>query len=250
MLFKLLHPSVLFNFLTDRLQLYDLRVGIASRVLYKKSKKCKSAIEFIALCNKIFQRFPSKYVGWSIKPAQVNEEIESLLSKVSEIKVNTMLEIGTFNGGTLFLFARKANSNAKIISLDLPEGKFGGGYEKYKISFFSSFAQRNQHIFLIRTDSHLQSSYTKVKSVLKKHELDFLFIDGDHTYEGVKKDFQMYSPLVRKGGLIAFHDICIGPADVIGEVHKFWEEIKKAYVYEEVIHDKNQGGFGIGLLHV
>jgi hypothetical protein len=30
--------------------------------------------------------------------------------------------------------------------------------------------------------------------------VDFLFIDGDHTYEGVKKDFEMYSPLVRREG--------------------------------------------------
>jgi hypothetical protein len=33
-----------------------------------------------------------------------------------------------------------------------------------------------------------------------------LFIDGDHRYEGVRRDFEMYSPLVGAGGLIAFHD--------------------------------------------
>jgi predicted O-methyltransferase YrrM len=42
---------------------------------------------------------------------------------------------------------------------------------------------------------------------LKDNKVDFLFIDADHSYEGVKKDFEMYSPLVRKGGIIAFHDI-------------------------------------------
>ena len=34
--------------------------------------------------------------------------------------------------------------------------------------------------------------------------LDLLFIDGDHSYEGVRQDYKMYSKLVRDGGLIAF----------------------------------------------
>jgi predicted O-methyltransferase YrrM len=37
--------------------------------------------------------------------------------------------------------------------------------------------------------------------------VDLIFIDGDHSYEGVKQDFEIYAPLVRSDGLIAFHDI-------------------------------------------
>jgi hypothetical protein len=59
-------------------------------------------------------------------------------------------------------------------------------------------------------------------------EVDFLFIDGDHSYEGVKKDFEMYSPLVKSGGLIAFHDIV--DTDLIRSaghgVHIFWRQLK------------------------
>ena len=46
----------------------------------------------------------------------------------------------------------------------------------------------------------------KVQKILYKRVIDFLFIDGDHTYEGVKRDFEMCSLLVRKGGIIAFLD--------------------------------------------
>ena len=45
------------------------------------------------------------------------------------------------------------------------------------------------------------------KNFLTASRSDFLFIDGDHTVEGVTKDFLLYRPLVRKGGVIAFHDI-------------------------------------------
>ncbi len=86
-----------------------------------------------------------------------------------------MLEIGTWNGGTLFLFARMANSNAKIISLDMPGGEFGGGYEKFKMPFFTNFAQENQKIYLIRASSHLASSLLKVESILEGRKTGFSF---------------------------------------------------------------------------
>lgn len=40
----------------------------------------------------------------------------------------------------------------------------------------------------------------------EKESLDFLFIDGDHTYDGVKQDFDLYYEKVRPGGYIYFHD--------------------------------------------
>lgn len=92
-----------------------------------------------------------------------------------------------------------------------------------------------------------------MKRILGGHKLDFLFIDGDHTYECVKKGFEMYSPLVRKGGLIAFHDIVPGPLECVGGVPKFWNEIKQKYGRDkviEIVKDWKQGGYGIGVLMV
>ncbi len=40
-----------------------------------------------------------------------------------------------------------------------------------------------------------------------REEIKFLFIDADHSYEGVKRDFNMFEPFVVKNGLIAMHDI-------------------------------------------
>jgi len=79
-------------------------------------------------------------------------------------------------------------------------------------------------------------------------ELDFLFIDGDHTYEGVRRDFEMYSPLVRGGGAVAFHDIVPGPPENVGGVPKFWSEVRNRFKHLEIVKDWSQGGYGIGVL--
>ena len=77
---------------------------------------------------------------------------------------------------------------------------------------------------------------------------DFLFIDGDHTYEGVKTDFEMYSPLVRQGGLVALHDICKHPPEMDCHVDQCWRELRQKYKTSEFIENPNQGGFGIGVV--
>ena len=194
--------------------------------------------------------FSFQAFGISIKPTQVKYEIAKLLEIVGELRPRVVLEIGTAGGGTLFLFTRAADPNAKIISIDLPGGPFGGGYPKWKVSFYKSFARGGQRIYLLRRDSHDPRTLEKVKEILGGEKVDFLFIDGDHTYEGVKKDFEMYSPLVRKGGIIAFHDICPHPPETKCEVSRFWNEVKRRYRYLEIVEDWNQKWAGIGVLYV
>jgi len=194
--------------------------------------------------------FSFRSFGVSIKPSQVKYEMAKLLEIVTEIKPRNLLEIGTANGGTLFLFAIASDPSAKIISVDLPGGPFGGGYPRWKIPLYKRFAKEGRKIYLIRDDSHSKQTLEKVKGILNGEMLDFLFIDGDHSYEGVKKDFEMYSPLVRSGGIIAFHDICPHPPETKCEVNKFWNEIKQSYKYVEIVEDWKQNWAGIGVIYV
>ena len=168
-----------------------------------------------------------------IKPSQVYREISQLLKLVDRIKPRVVLEIGTANGGTLFLFSRVASEDATIISIDLPGGRFGGGYRKWREPLYRSFALLGQQIYLLREDSHKTETLEQVESILQGRKVDFLFIDGDHTYEGVKKDFEMYSPLVGQGGMIAFHDIVPGPVKNVGGVPEFWRKVKDNYESRE-----------------
>lgn len=124
----------------------------------------------------------------------------------------------------------------------------GGGYPKWKIPIYQAFRKPNQKLYLLREDSHQQETLEKVKEILNGNQLDFLFIDGDHSYEGVKKDFEMYSSLVRKEGIIAFHDIVKHPAETKCEVEKLWNEIKNKFAFQELIQDRKQNWAGIGVI--
>ncbi len=67
-----------------------------------------------------------------------------------------------------------------------------------------------------------------------KKKIDVLFIDGDHTYEGVKKDYNNWISSVKSGGHILFHDACNarkGATKRIG-VAKFIEEINLKKIHE------------------
>ncbi len=59
------------------------------------------------------------------------------------------MEIGTAKGGTLFLFSKLASKNSLIISVDLPNGKFGGGYPMWKIPLYKSFSQKTKKLFYL-----------------------------------------------------------------------------------------------------
>lgn len=186
--------------------------------------------------------------GGLIKPLQVRSEILQLL-KIIELRApKYVLEIGTANGGTLFLFSRVSADNACMISLDLPLGPFGGGYPAWKRTFYKSFAKKEQTIRLIRADSHEQATQEKVAAILQANKIDLLFIDGDHTYEGVKKDVEMYEPLVKDGGMIVLHDIVSQREEHGCGVDRYWNEIKGKKEYQEFVENPDQRGAGLGLI--
>lgn len=183
-----------------------------------------------------------------IRPGQVREEFEQFAQLVANVRPKYVLEIGTLRGGTLFTLCRLADPEATLISLDLPNGSFGGGYRWFQAPIFRSFAQPCQSMHLIRGNSHDGDSKIQVQAILGGVPLDLLFIDGDHTYDGVKQDFEMYAPLVRAGGLIIFHDIVEHSTDKNCQVDCFWRELKPLYQSREIIGNPNQGWAGIGVL--
>ncbi len=208
-----------------------------------RSNKCWSVSETIDF---LFSR-QARYIS----PWQYKEELELLAEEIKLSRPRTILEIGTADGGTLFLAARLASEDAIIISIDLPFGLFGGGYDEYKIPLYKSFGQPKQRIELIRDNSHLPEVFERVKKLLGKRKIDFLFLDGDHSYDGVKNDFYTYGVLMADNSIVAFHDIVSDKSENPDNfVSVFWNEIKHKYDNREFIKNKDQDKLGIGILKI
>ncbi len=72
-------------------------------------------------------------------------------------------------------------------------------------------------------DSQSPATVEKLKALLSGHPIDLLFIDGHHSYAGVKGDYELYAPMTRH--LVAIHDlVCTTHREV--HVKEFWDELK------------------------
>jgi predicted O-methyltransferase YrrM len=193
------------------------------------------------------------HAGIRIAPAQLEAEIAAFMRLVEEASPARILEIGTHLGGTLFLLCRAAPAHAHLASLDLPlagvpEGLGFVGYHESRRLLYRAFAKPGQRITLLVGDSQQPSTVARVERALGGEPLDLLFVDGSHRYEHVKRDFELYSPLVRRGGLVAFHDVW--PGEFAGGSPRFWREIREGYEWQELVASPEQEAYGIGVLRL
>lgn len=178
---------------------------------------------------------------------QARSEILELATILQATPPKRSLEIGTNYGGTLFLLCSLSPPDAEIISIDLPCGPFGGGYPRRKVPLFRKFIRGDQKLHLLRADSHSPQTKQRVVRILRGEKLDYLFIDADHTYAGVQRDFEMYSPLVRSGGIVAFHDIVTYRDETKCHVKQFWDEIKGRYKHFEIVEKALDGAMPVAV---
>jgi predicted O-methyltransferase YrrM len=194
--------------------------------------------------------YRARPASFKIAPIQVRSELGDFLRFVERLRPRAVLEIGTARGGTLFLLTRVAAPDAALVSIDLSSNndlRFGGGDVRRRRGLFEAFALDRQRVHFLVGDSQTVEMRDRVERTLAGGQIDLLFIDGDHTPEGVRRDFELYRDLVRPGGVIAFHDIVDGTPAFVGGVPEFWRTIKTRDALE-FIADSRQGGYGIGVL--
>ncbi|MEO8664090.1 MAG: class I SAM-dependent methyltransferase, partial [Ignavibacteria bacterium] len=230
-------------------QLYEnLKDEMAFRISKEKLKKYFSSGDIHDVLDSV-KKYKGRGFYDKIRLAQENEELIELSMRVIKHKPRTIVEIGTWNGGTFYVWSRINPQAEKIISIDLPDGQYGGGYDSMRIKFFKEFVsdRKNTSLHFIRGDSKSEDTVSKLKKILGNDRIDFLYIDGDHSYEGIKKDFEIYSKFMAPDGLVGFHDI-----NTFKEgygVNRYWNEIKSKYKFEEFIK-KDSRVMGNGLLYM
>ena len=184
--------------------------------------------------------------GRFLEPIQIRSEIIGALHEIRELRPKYIVEVGTAGGGSMLLWSRVADPEATIVTIDLPGGAFGGGSSFLRVPVFRKLPLSTQTLHIFRGDSHDPGTLEFTKERLCGNRADFLFIDADHTEHGVRSDYRMYAPLVRKGGIVGFHDIAITNAEY--GVRRLWAELKQQHRTKEFIGEPE--AFGIGLMYV
>lgn len=153
--------------------------------------------------------------------------------------VKTILEIGIRDGGNLCLLSRFLVEDGIAIGIDPQE------ILKVDTEVVKSFISPAKFIFY---DGRSQdyNILGAVYDTLKNQKLDILFIDGDHHYEAVKKDFEMYSPLVGSPGMIILHDVGDWEETSVGTTVEYWyKELRKRRPYVEIVSNPPICGLGV-----
>jgi hypothetical protein len=152
-------------------------------------------------------------------------------------KLNSFLEVG-FAAGAINSIINKFFNFKNIVGLDLFSSSLNSA------NLIGNMFHKNLSLICGNT----RSDY--VKDIANKlGPYDLIFIDADHTYEGVKMDFNNYLPMLSAGGVIGFHDVeC---PDWTG-INKFWNELESTNKYnmQKFVKKGFSLQYGIGMLTV
>ena len=129
-----------------------------------------------------------------LKPQSGLEESLELFKQAEMLLPKVILEIGVADGGSLLLWSKLLQEDGLLIGIDA-----------YSLMGWDLKTTKCKTVLIIG-DSRGEQVVEETKKTLQGREIDFLRIDGGHDYVTAKSDFDKYSPFVREGGLIAFHD--------------------------------------------
>lgn len=135
----------------------------------------------------------------SLHIVQGREEFRWLVNEVEKIDPHAIIEIGVQYGGSLKFWERLVAPGDLVIGVDK-------NLETPNLMTWDHESS-DRRVVLITGDSVNPDTERRVKETLGGREADFLYINGDHAFHAVSNDFKNYSPFVRRGGLVGFHDL-------------------------------------------
>lgn len=195
--------------------------------------------------------------------ANHERELDWLATKMREVGCRSYLEIGARNGISV---ERLVNAGAiadggRIVAVDLPGGPWGEKKsEKSLLGLFDRLRARGFDATVILQDSALPGTRAMVEALAP---FDALYIDADHRYEAVRRDWETYGPMIRR--LVALDDVGgqgqkVNKADPTAPrmelgVHRLWTELKERFpdAHDELVLPLGKGMAclqGIGIIRL
>ncbi len=181
-----------------------------------------------------------KWLGLTTKEPQMKfSELCELVRLIKERDPKIVVEIGCFNGATSRVMAEALQLQGSKGSLfcidpfevvkiqDYAQDRYNAtvlGYDYEKI-FDNNIKPLKDRIVKLK-------GYSDEVAMPENIVADMVFIDGDHSQEGVRKDIERFAPLVAKGGVLCFHDVTIGRRGVLAALlETIWPAPNSEYYF-------------------
>ena len=158
------------------------------------------------------------------------------------VKPRLIVELGTHYGCSFFAFLQAIKDfdlNLTVYAIDTWVGDEHAGFygddvfDLVKETLEKHFKYQNAHLLRKRFDEALDD--------FEDESIDLIHIDGLHTYEAVKEDFETWLPKLAENGIVLFHDVA--PDTGYGSA-KYWSEIKRNFPHFNFLYHS----WGLGIL--
>lgn len=162
---------------------------------------------------------------------------------IAAARPRVFVELGTFRGVSFCAFCQAVKSvqaDTKCYAVDTWQGDaHAGALEAGVLGKLQA-----HHDPLYSDFSRLvPATFDEALKNFAPRSVDLLHIDGLHTYEAVRHDFETWLPKMSERGIVLFHDTNVREKDF--GVWNFWSELKEKYPHFEFLH-----GHGLGVLAV
>ena len=160
---------------------------------------------------------------------------------VEVLRPKIIVELGVHTATSYFSFCqavKRLNIDTACYGVDTWKGDEHAGF--YGEDIFEKVTSHNTKEFY-RFSTLIRSTFDDAKEYFIDTSIDLLHIDGFHSYEAVKHDFEAWFPKLSKNSFVFFHDINVRERDF--GVFKFWEELKSQYAHFQV-----DFGHGLGVI--
>jgi len=149
-----------------------------------------------------------------------DSEVDFLANDLVSVEKKKYLEIGSYEGGSAFIVGLSMKKLGKETNMEESEFEimcidtFKSSSEEFSDRGKSTFEKFQNGISKLNLGDIIRYRVGRSEDICNEIQdgyYDIIFIDGDHTYEGVKQDYENYVKKLKPGGQLMFHDYKMAP---------------------------------------